>query len=286
MFVCMHAGTKHHFFDVSFAPKYFVKDDPKDYLDKPFTLMYESQKFCTYQKYYEKTVSASKCSIDIPMIYRTGSELLKVEPVEILDKDVVRLVSSPLYYSSVTGIPFPKKILVKPEIARNQYFSEVIYETIKDDYHLGPIDIPVLNKNMYSYYGRSRNDVSIIHKDNFLTAGLLTWNTEDDELHDPDAQWDVRGGTIELKLDHDALQQTMKEMMCLAGDLTAKALLMGKILDRVYIYGINAKYNQPAYTRLLILSINFPENKADSQYSVGGVSIHQGLNWLLNKLKG
>ena len=98
--------------------------------------------------------------------------------------------------------------------------------------------VPLTYHGQYSCYGRSRNDVSIIHRKNFVTAGLLTWNGEVEELQDPDAWWDVRGGTIELKLDHDALQQTLKEMMCLAGDLTAKALSMGKVVDTVCIYKV------------------------------------------------
>ena len=93
---------------------------------------------------------------------------------------------------------------------------------------------------------------------------------------------DTKGGTIELKIKYIATQQTLKEMMSFAGDLTARSLQMGRLVRKVNVYGINATYSSGV--TLLKLSIDFPQRKICSVCSDDRVTMHDGLNWLLQSV--
>ena len=266
-------------------PEYVVKNNNEDYYKLPFTLMYQSKEFSSYLQYYRKTIAASKCQDTVKVKLCDSSEFLK----EVLDKDFINLIMLPLYYSSdVKGVAVPK-VTVKHEIAKNDFFPTLLTNKIADAYYTGPILLPI--KNAYSLYGRSMNDLCIVHKDHYVNAGLVTWVSEDDDDDDDDddemllddKQWcDTTGGTIELKMKHIATQRTLKEMMRLAGDLTAKSLTMGKLVGSVHVYGINATY--ASGVTLLKLSINFQESEICSLCSIDKVSMHVALNWLLHSI--
>jgi len=64
-----------------------------------------------------------------------------------LDKDFVQLIMSPLYFTSdIKGVPFDK-VMVKPEIARNQFLACHLAKKISGQYRL---ELPI--KNKYSKY--------------------------------------------------------------------------------------------------------------------------------------
>jgi len=84
--------------------------------------------------------------------------------------------------------------------------------------------------------------------------------TQEDEVEDNDCDVEMLldgeewcGDTIELELKHIATQQTLKEMICLAGDLTARSVTMGSLVRNAHVYGINTTYSS-SVTLLKLLS--------------------------------
>ena len=285
----MHTGIKHHFYNVSFAPQYSVKSDNKDYFKLPFAEMYKSKDFCSYMLLYPKTIGASKCGDKVKYNPCLAKELLHHNKRKIiLDEDFVKLITSPLHYTpSIKGVPKFPIVPVRFEIAKNEFFCTLLSNKIADAFHTGPL--PLLPKNPYTLYGRSVNDLCIVHKEHYMQGGLITWQDEDKGEDDDDVEmldgesWcDTKGGTIELKMKYTATQQTLKEMMSLAGDLTARSLQMGSLVRHVIVYGINATYSSGA--TLLKLSIDFPQMKICSVCSDDRVRMHIALNWLLQSI--
>ena len=102
------------------------------------------------------------------------------------------------------------------------------------------------------------NDVYILHKENYRSAGVLKFENkisevEEEELDCDEIGYEVKGGTIEFKNPQTyAVQQTIKEMLRASGDLVAKVLMEGKI---AIIYGLAAGHSTKR-AKLLQLTID------------------------------
>ena len=78
-------------------------------------------------------------------------------------------------------------------------------------------------------------------------------------------------------------QQTSKEMSKTVGELLAKTLLMGKLVDSVIIYGLAANHYSK-HAKLMKLYIKFDNNKASIDCSATAVDMAHSFNWLLNSI--
>ena len=102
--------------------------------------------------------------------------------------------------------------------------------------------------NPYSEYGCS---MCLIQKSNFkCVVGVTSLHMQIDEginISNDDGGDEVvfnaRSATIEIKNNEYAEQQTKEEMMRNAGDLVAKILFEGNLLQNVIIYGLALNYN-------------------------------------------
>jgi len=157
---------------------------------------------------------------------------------------------------------------------KNEFFFHTMSHLLPSFFCLGRIDIP--QKNSYSKYGKSRQDLCVIHeKYTTPTAALLSW------VEPADEEVDASAGIFEYKNKGYAEQQGLKEMMCAAGNLVAKVLSTGKRPVIVTIYGMAADYATKK-GKLLRLDINFHDNIALSYCSDGIISVSKGVNWMLN----
>ena len=142
-------------------------------------------------------------------------------------------------------------------------------------FYCSRISVPL--KNSYSIYGKSRQDLCVFHERYTTTAGLLSWvDPQDEEI-------DAKAGVLEHKNKGYAEQQALKEMMCVAGNLTANVLSIGKRPVNVTIYGMAADYTTKK-GKVLRLEVDFNNNQAHSYCSDGIINVGKGLNWMLNMI--
>ena len=174
---------------------------------------------------------------------------------------------------------------VQDENVKNKFFAHSVSFFLPKCFRLGPITVPV--KKAYSKYGKSRQDLCVFHE-KYLSpkAAVLSWvkppSTDTEALHfirgeTNDATFDV----FEFKNKGYAEQQAAKEMMCAAGNLTAKVLSIGSRPGNVIVYGIAADYHTKE-GKLLVLQIDFCNNTAHTYCSDSVTSIWDGFNWMLS----
>ena len=120
------------------------------------------------------------------------------------------------------------------------------------------------------------NDVYIMHKENYRSAGVLNFENKISEVEEEELDYDEigKGRTTEFKNPQSyAIQQTIKEMLRASGDLVAKVLMEGKIVNVPIIYGLAASHSTKR-AKLLQLTIDFNKNTAVSLCSNGTVYIY------------
>ena len=122
---------------------------------------------------------------------------------------------------------------VTPELARTEFFTNTLQSVIGNTYKIGYIKFQGRYKHPYSIYGRSQNDLYIMHKNNYTSAGVVNLkdniSEEEEEEEELEIGYETKGRTVEFKNSKTyAVQQTIKEMLRASGDLTAKVLIEGK----------------------------------------------------------
>lgn len=260
-----------------------------------YQTMFLSEKFCSYLKVYGETKQASRCK-EVVSMTPVKSDVLINEVCNqkvIIPEMLVRRAMQPLYFYGhileLSGDYVPKVTTdfapeITPELAKTEFFTKVLQCVLENTYKIGHIALPDGYKHPYSIYGRSKNDLCIIHKQNYTSAGVINLEdkiSEDDEEEELDSH---EIGYEEFKNPNTyATQQTIKEMMRASGDLTAKVLIEGKEVDVVIIYGLAASHTTK-FAKLLQLKIDFNENTAVSFCSTDLVNMNIALNWLLNAI--
>lgn len=302
-----YAGISYHYYDVSFLPNHVVRKSPEVDNGIPYQTMFEADNLCTYLRSYKTTKPASNCKEYIKLILQPSEKFVHKTILlkDIIDNDIIQgavqpLYSQPTYTHKVfkDAIKYMPPVKVIGEVQKNQYFESVIDHLIGDEFIVGHIKFPEAykhNNTAYSTYGRSLNDLCIMHKENYNIAlhkesyniSCVTFSSDDtgdddDDLDDAHVSYG-RSGTVEFKLKEYAIQQTIKEMLRNAGDLTAKILMEGRIVQEITIYGMAACYNT-GLGKLLKLIIDFNANKSKAFCSGDVVTIPTGFNWLLKSI--
>lgn len=109
---------------------------------------------------------------------------------------------------------------------------------------------------------------------------------QDDEQEDKTNQVDefvASGGVIELKTKACNTERTFKEMLKSAGDLAAKVLIEGEIIDHIIMYGLAANFKK-ASAKLTILQLDFVNQQVVATESEEPVEMQHAMNWLLNSI--
>ena len=291
----LYAGIKHHFYDVSFSPIHDIEDDGG--IKKVFFRgMFISDNFRTYMRCYdENTQSARSCKEMIKFTHCRVEDLLDETHGQqnVIDDIYFRIAMNRLNIPKVDlGSDTIPPMVVKNEVTRNKYFTHVVATAIGDTYNCGHIELPHGFRNAYSKYGRSLNDVCgvcVTHKDSFKCARAGMWSLIMQEYKDGkvcfgDDRDQTERGTFEYDYEEYAEQQTIKEMMRNAGDLTAMVLLQGDLAKEIIINGLAVNY-PTGFAKLLKLIIDFNKNKAQTICSSEPVDMVEGFNWLLNSIK-
>ena len=110
-------------------------------------------------------------------------------------------------------------------------------------------------------------NVCIVHKLYYknahcAVAGIISAmvdKNQDDEQENKTNQVDkfvASEGVIEFKTKAFNTEQTFKEMLKSAGDLAAKVLIKGEIIDHIIMYGLAANFKE-ASAKLTILQLDF-----------------------------
>ena len=282
----LYTGIKHHFYDVSFLPTHHIEDNDGRIKKVLFNKMFTSDNFHSYLRYHKETQSARSCKEMIKLTYCEAEDLLD-------ETHGQRNVIPDNYINIAMGLNIPEvdlgsdtipPMVVKEEVTRNKYFNHVVATAIGDTYNFGHIELPEdYFKKPYSKYGRSLNDVCVTHKDSFM---IMQTNKDGNVCvgYDRDQTASSRSGTLEFKNEEYAEQQTIKEMVRNAGDLTAMVLLRGDLAKEIIIYGLAVNYDT-GFAKLLKLIIDFNKNKAQTICSSQSVDMITGFNWLLNSIK-
>ena len=142
--------------------------------------------------------------------------------------------------------------MVNYEPTRNEVFERALSYLLKDaDFIVGTIQLPQAHRFSYSTYGTSIPDFCVIREnyykesDKTVTAGVVvsddSWRlARATEIIDVEsmhlAEHFLGTGVVEFKRDKYELDQTAKEMMKVAGDIVAKALIKGLIVNCVQVY--------------------------------------------------
>ena len=126
-------------------------------------------------------------------------------------------------------------VTLNHEVPRAKAFMEAIRESLKDEFTFRRIRLPKKFRKPYSEFGRSINDLCIVHKTFYkqegkVIAGVIAANEENsiEVLDKNNIVFDeilIKGGVIEFKNKKYALDKTIKEMFKCAGDLVAKTLI-------------------------------------------------------------
>ena len=274
MCVCVCVDITNHYYNVSFSPEHTTKDPPHKEMEY-YARLYSSKTSQSFIRIFTDTVAASKCKDHIKIDYLLLDKMLnEINDVQFVNDRSVDLALGPLkVYNLSAGDSFFHITLTHEEV-KNEFFFHTMSHLLPSFFCLGRIDIP--QKNSYSKYGKSRQDLCVIHeKYTTPTAALLSW------VEPADEEVDASAGIFEYKNKGYAEQQGLKEMMCAAGNLVAKVLSTGKRPVIVTIYGMAADYATKK-GKLLRLDINFHDNIALSYCSDGIISVSKGVNWMLN----
>ena len=288
--------------------------------------MYRSSTMISYLKVYQETMQASDnrhpIEVDKKMFYSSVLLELNPNPVVYLNEEVMRQalqcsfihvgVFNSLWnkYTSknMSGTNFYKEAInravnIKYEVPRTKGFMEVFTMTeLRDQFNFGHIELPNDFKKAYSVFGRSLNDVCIIHKTYYkqhgqVTGGVVLGLEEEHNSEDIDSDRIMTIGTfdnncstggvctnagiLEFKMEKYNTDRTIKEMLRSAGDLVAKALYEGEKVNQAIMYGLAFNY----YTEkamLIIMILDFTKNTSNVIVSSQPVSLISALNWLLN----
>jgi len=92
---------------------------------------------------------------------------------------------------------------------------------IKDAYNVECNELPKLYRNSYSEYGKSINDLCVIHKENYKLAAVVSWSSDEEgsEIEDDgdENEYDGISESLEFKNYSYTTQQAVKEMLKNAG---------------------------------------------------------------------
>ena len=290
----------YYLYDVSLEPhrKVWTAQHDKEIIPSDYLTMFVSNRHSTYLRVYEKTKQPNTCKDTMPLKFVPTNTLLKEVDTKstVVSHKIINSAMKPLYSYDHFGkvfdlIPISKE--VTDELARNEFFKRILQTVIGNTYDFGKINLPEGKRKPYSIYGRARNDLCLVHKHNYFKAAVIMIQDDEcserqDEDEEEDQNFDVRGRTLEFKVNQNEYmffptQQTSKEMLKTAGDLLARALLMGKQVDSVIIYGLAASHYS-RHAKLMKLYINFNNNKASIDCSATAIDMAHGFNWLLNSI--
>lgn len=180
---------------------------------------------------------------------------------DILDKLLIQKALTPyatLAEAMQNELPLME---IKAEIVRNEYLAFLL-KRVGDMYKIGNIELPSGFTGSYSEYGKSINDLCIIHKTLYKYAAVISCPNE--QLHSEENKWydrnedemyDATCESVECKVRHHAKQQAAKEMKS-AVDLLAMALLEGVLVNEILVYGMAINY-EDKMANLLKLRLDF-----------------------------
>ena len=301
-----------HFFEVSFTPKRSHNKLTTGEVS-PYQLLHHSNTESFFLKVYENTVKASDKSIEIPVKLtemRHTEHLLKIPKVDniYVHKEIEMALEPKFVHHGLLRIlctTDPKLSLehcierslvtVNYEVPRGKAFMEAIRASVKDEFILGRIKLPEKFRKPYCKFGRSINDLCIVHKTFYkqegkVTAGVIVAN-EDNSIEVLDKNNDIvfdglliKGGVIEFKNKKYVLSQTIKEMLKCAGDLLAKTLIQGSMVDHTTVFGLALNLDSKRCL-LVTMYVDFIKEKTTVIHSDEAVHVYVGLNWLLNCIK-
>ena len=247
--------------------------------------MFISDNFRTYMRYYnENTQSTRSCKEMIKFTYCRVEDLLDETHGQqnVIDDIYFRIAMNGLNIPEVDlGSDTIPPMVVKDEVTKNEYFTHVVATAIGDTYNCGHIELPHGFRTAYSKYDRSL-DVCVTHKDSFKCARAGMWSL----IMQTNKDGKVYFGDDRDQTENEeyAEQQTIKEMMRNAGNLTAMVLLRGDLAKEIIINGLAVNYDT-GFAKLLKLIIDFNKNKAQTICSSEPVDMVEGFNWLLNSIK-
>ena len=138
-------------------------------------------------------------------------------------------------------------------------------------------------------YGSLVNNVCITRRQFYSTndlAGAIIHVKDDDASPDNDDDCNdsiLHAGVLEFKRDKHALDQTAKEMFKTVGDLLAKGLCHGLIVQFLYIYGLVVDYKQESAVPMK-LAIDLDKSTAHFYAKSKTIDLYDGMLWLLKAL--
>ena len=131
-------------------------------------------------------------------------------------------------------------------------------------------------------YGRSRNDLCVIHKHFFNTQTLklgvaVPGTSSSDSCYQAIQSGNATAGVLEFKNNVYAIDQTIAEMMKTLGDCTLVVLADGYHVNEVIIAGLSVYYSTEK-AKYVKVSVNFVEATSHVIVSTDSVGFCNAIN--------
>lgn len=271
-----------------------------------FHLLYRSQEKSSYITLYDKETFKKSSNQEDSLqcnVNESPAEMLldlKRDTVEYIDQTSLELSLNTGFIHQGQDIAYKSSKLyvnadhhasvvnTQSETLRNQAFINFFScSSLSSDFGFGHIKVRKPKGKGYSVYSSSKNNVCIIHKAHYkdahcAVAGIFSAVLDDQETSTNEVDECVASaGVIEFKRQSYNTKQTFKEMLKSAGDLVAKVLMEGEIVDHIIMYGLAANYKESS-AKLTMLQLDFVNQQVVAIESEEAVKLHQALNWLLN----
>lgn len=328
-FLCV-GTTSSYFYNVGFKPTRIMMIQSEEILTFPgYQLLFAAPKLNLYLKVHENTKPASKHDVidtNANMVKCAPLQLLSItaEPVSYVQEEMVRDALNPVFFHAGkfysqflpdgNGTKGKRGMKINHEVIRTKAFIEFFLESeLSHQFTFGHVTLPSEHvKYPYSMYGRSLNDVCIMHTTQYkscnkaaggIIIGLIEKDNEDRKDNNGNSkcgeekerimscddiinnEFSASLGVLEFKQKRFAVEQTVKEMLKSAGDLVAKVLTEGDILSQVNMYGLAVNYHTES-ALLVVLHLDFLQSKARILFSDDDnpVDMCRAMNWLLNAI--
>ena len=184
------------------------------------------------------------------------------------------------------------RLKIQHEMIRTTMFKEGLRVLLEDTDFTVDISVPLPGyfNDSYSLYGTFINDICITRKEIYskekLSAAIVHLSDvrqDDNATQDDTDDSFVDVGVMEFKQNDYAVDQTAKEMIKGAGDILAKGLSEGLVVNYVLVYGLAINYSTLLGYPML-LNADFEQSKMHFYVKSSKVSMYDGVVWLLKAL--
>ena len=178
---------------------------------------------------------------------------------------------------------------IEDEITRNKMvFQKLSVLVKKHGYTLGMNSLKCFTLAV-TEYARSRNDHCVIHYDHYyktekVNVGVIISPTSGSTANVDIEMGNAAAGAIEFKNDGYSVDQTVAEMIRIAGDVALLVLTENKQLHQIMICGVAADYKS-GDAMLIKMELDCVEETLQIKQSIDTIPFYKALNAMMNMIK-